>query len=165
MQSDYYRIEKIIYWIEEHAMAQPRLKDIAEELGISPFHAQRLFKRWAGVTPKQFLQYLTVNFARQLLDESRGVLNVSFDVGLSGPGRLHDQMVSVDAVSPGEYKSQGEGVDTLYGIHDTPFGDCLIALTDRGICWLSFSCNEDSSNMLQQLRVTWEKANIRALHD
>ncbi len=136
--ADYVLVAQAIAYVTEHAAAQPALAEIAAGLGVSPFHLQRVFTRWAGVSPKRFLQYLTLEHAKRLLDESRPVLEAAFEAGLSGPGRLHDLFVTVEAVTPGEYRARGAGLEIAYGRHTTPFGDCLLAVTERGICALSF---------------------------
>ncbi|MES9897901.1 MAG: bifunctional helix-turn-helix domain-containing protein/methylated-DNA--[protein]-cysteine S-methyltransferase [Sedimenticola sp.] len=158
MPSDYHRIEQALHWLAEHAGEQPELVDLAGFLGLSTYHTQRLFSRWAGVTPKQFLQYLTVGYAKQLLDESMSVLDVSHEVGLSGPGRLHDQMINIEAVSPGEYKQGGSGQVVHFGFHDTPFGECLIASTVRGVCHLVFVEPGGRESALQDLKSLWVNA-------
>jgi len=136
--SDYSRIEKAIRYLDAHAREQPSLGDVAAHLGLSQYHFQRLFHRWAGVTPKDFLQMATLEFAKSLLRESRPVLDAALEAGLSGPGRLHDLCVSMVAMTPGEYRRGGEGLTIRWGVHGTPVGDALIALTDRGICALHF---------------------------
>ncbi len=142
--ADYALVAQAIAYVTEHAAAQPALAEIATGLGVSPFHLQRVFTRWAGVSPKRFLQFLTLEHAKRLLDESRPVLQAAFEAGLSGPGRLHDLFVTVEAVTPGEYRARGAGLEIAYGRHATPFGDCLLAATERGICALSFldDCQE-----------------------
>lgn len=160
MPSDYQRIERAIHWLLEHQDQQPALDDLAEYLGLSRFHTQRLFSRWAGISPKQFLQYLTVGFAKQLLNESKSVLESALDSGLSGPGRLHDQMISIDAITPGEYKSGGRGLQLLYGMHETPFGQALIGTTERGICHLSF-LNPTLNNPLDTIESEWPNADFK----
>ena len=161
MPTDYDCIEHAIRWIESHATEQPRLKEIAHVLGLSPFHTQRLFTRWAGVSPKRFLEYLTVNLAKKRLDESRSVLDVSFDVGLSEPACLHGHMVNIAAVTPGEYKQQGRGLTISYGIHPTLFGECLLALTERGITYLAFSVDGNSASLVQDLGRRWPQAALQ----
>ncbi len=136
--TDYQRIAAAINYLQSTATKQPGLDEIAHHIGLSPFHFQRLFKRFAGVSPKRFLQHLTSEHAKRLLRSSESVLETSFAVGLSSPGRLHDLMVNVNAVTPGEYKSGGREVNIKYGIHQTPFGKCLLAVTERGICGWSF---------------------------
>src|SRR5438309_3001157 len=113
--TDYERIEKVIRYLDRHYQDQPDLATLAKVAGLSEFHFHRLFTRWAGTTPKSFLKYVTAGHAKRLLAESRDLLDVSFEVGLSGPGRLHDLLVSVEAMSPGEWKSGGEGVEIRYG--------------------------------------------------
>lgn len=137
-RDDYHRIELAIRFLDRNATRQPDLEEIARAAHLSAFHFQRLFKRWAGVTPKRFLQILTVEMAKERLAASRSVLEASWDVGLSGPGRLHDLFVSVEAVTPGEFKSRGAGLAIRYGFHATPFGLSLLGATDRGVCHLAF---------------------------
>ena len=135
---DYERIEQAILYLENHYREQPGLDEVAANIGLSEFHFQRLFTRWAGVSPKRFLQFLTKEGAKDLLSRSENLLETTHHVGLSSLGRLHDLFVTTEAVTPGEYKTRGEGVEIRYGIHLTPFGKCLIGLTDRGICHLGF---------------------------
>jgi AraC family transcriptional regulator, regulatory protein of adaptative response / methylated-DNA-[protein]-cysteine methyltransferase len=153
---DYRRIEKAITYLEEHALEQPSLDEVAEHIGLSSYHFQRLFKSWAGVSPKRFLQYLTIENAKKLLRDSVSVLDAALDVGLSGPGRLHDLFVSVEAMTPGEFKAQGKDLIISYGFHGTPFGECLLAVTPRGICHLSFVDPETRALALGELRATWQ---------
>jgi AraC family transcriptional regulator of adaptative response/methylated-DNA-[protein]-cysteine methyltransferase len=135
---DYRRIEQAILYLENHYKDQPELGQVAANIGLSEYHFQRLFTRWAGVSPKRFLQFLTKEGAKDLLDRSENLLETTHQVGLSSLGRLHDLFIAAEAVTPGEYKSRGAGVTIRYGIHPTPFGKCLIATTERGICHLSF---------------------------
>jgi AraC family transcriptional regulator of adaptative response/methylated-DNA-[protein]-cysteine methyltransferase len=158
---DYKRIEQAILFIEQQALEQPSLEEIAEHVGLSPYHFQRLFKRWAGVSPKRFLQYLTVECAKRLLRDSASVLDTSLEVGLSGPGRLHDLFVSVDAVTPGEYKKLGKDLVIEYGFHSTPFGECLAAATQRGLCFLGFVGEDTRQTALKSLRDTWPEATLQ----
>ena len=137
-RSDYARIEAAIRFLGSHHARQPSLREVAEQIGLSPYHFQRLFKRWAGVSPKRFLQFLTVEYAKSLLAEPMTVLQTTYDVGLSSQSRLHDLFVTVEAVTPGEFKGRGRGLDIRYGFQPTPFGPCLIASTSRGICSLTF---------------------------
>jgi len=157
---DYQRIEEAIRYIEKHAVEQPSLEDVAGHLGLSPFHFQRLFKRWAGISPKRFLQYLTVEHARRLLRDSASVLDAAYAVGLSGPGRLHDLFVSVEAVTPGEFKSAGVNLQLGYAFHVTPFGDCLVAESARGICHLGFIEGDNRARALEDLRQNWQEASL-----
>jgi len=160
VNSDYKRIEQAIHYLEEHALEQPSLDEVAEHIGLSPYHFQRLFKSWAGVSPKRFLQYLTVEHAKRLLRESASVLDAALAVGLSGPGRLHDLFVSTEAMTPGEFKDQGKELEVTYGFHATPFGECMVAVTPRGICSLGFVEQENKSQAIDGLRRTWTEASI-----
>ncbi len=159
---DYKRIEQAILFIEQQALGQPSLEEIAEHVDLSPYHFQRMFKRWAGVSPKRFLQYLTVENAKRMLRDSASVLDTSLGVGLSGPGRLHDLFVNVEAVTPGEYKNLGKGLVIDYGFHSTPFGECLVATTRRGICFLGFVEDELGREVgLKSLQATWPDASLQ----
>ncbi|MFN3491014.1 MAG: helix-turn-helix domain-containing protein, partial [Anaerolineales bacterium] len=131
-------IEQAIQYIEANVQNQPELEEIASAVGLSEYHFQRIFTRWAGISPKRFLQFLTKEHAKGLLNESENLLDTTHRIGLSSLGRLHDLFVNTEAVTPGEYKSHGMGLNIHYGIHLTPFGKCLIATTERGICHLSF---------------------------
>ncbi len=155
---DYQRIAKAIEYLENNALEQPSLDEVAAAAGLSPFHFQRIFQRWAGVSPKRFLQYLTLQHAKQLLEASEPVLETSFECGLSGPGRLHDLFVSVEAVTPGEYKSLGEGLEIRYGVHEGPFGEAFLAVTERGVCHLSFMGPLTPEQVLDRLRRQWPGA-------
>ena len=121
---DYARIEQAIRYLDAHYTEQPSLDEVAAEIGLSPFHCQRLFSRWAGISPKRFLGFLTVEHAKSLLHNTSSVLDTAYEVGLSGPGRLHDPFVSYEAMTPGEYKRGGADLNLRYGVHATPFGDC-----------------------------------------
>lgn len=158
-EPDYRRIREAIYFLERHAERQPELAELAEHMGLSPSHCQRLFKRWAGVSPKRFVQFLTVEHAKRLLRASTSVLETSYEVGLSGPGRLHDLFVAVEAVTPGEYKEFGDGIEVRWGIHPVPFGDCLVAETERGVCHLSFGDGELTENR-RRLEQDWSRSTL-----
>jgi AraC family transcriptional regulator, regulatory protein of adaptative response / methylated-DNA-[protein]-cysteine methyltransferase len=160
-ETDYERIRGAIEYVAANFGEQPSVSDVARSVHLSPYHFSRLFRQWAGVTPKQFLQHLTVDYAKKLLTDSRAVLDVAHASGLSGPGRLHDHLVTVDAVSPGEYKRRGEGVEVRYGLHETLFGSCLVGVTDRGICYLSFADGEAADAGLSDLRRRWPRATVR----
>lgn len=155
---DYERVAAAIRFLRENHLTQPALADVARHLGLSPAHLQRVFQRWAGISPKRFLQHLTVEHARRLLDASYPVLQASLESGLSGPGRLHDHFVSLIAVSPGEYREAGAGIEIRFGIHDSPFGRAAIALTDRGVCALAFADPENESKALSDARRCWHRA-------
>ena len=159
MSSDYQRIETAISFIETSAAEQPSLDDIAVEVGLSPFHFQRLFRRWAGISPKRFLQFVTVEHAKGLLRGSNSVMEAAFEVGLSGPARLHDHFVALEAVTPGEFKSEGQGIEIRYGVHRSPFGDAFVATTERGICGLCF-VDGDSGDAVTWLRSQWRGADL-----
>lgn len=155
---DFARIARSIRFIDSHFREQPRLAAIAADAGLSEFHFNRLFRRWAGLTPKQYLAFVTGSAAKSVLERQPSVLDASFSVGLSGPGRLHDLVVSLEAVTPGELKSQGRGVVIRHGFSDTPFGRALIGVTERGVCHLSFIELGDESAALNELKQRWPRA-------
>jgi len=157
---DYKRVEKAIKFIETNFKSQPTLEQIAQNVHLSKYHFDRLFKRWAGISPKQFLQFMTLNYTKQKLSESKSVLDASFDAGLSGPGRLHDLFVNFEAMTPGEYKNQASGININYGISHTPFGECLLATTERGICFLGFVDKDNHTRSVDQLFQNWPNANF-----
>ncbi len=157
---DYDRIEKAITYLEKNFDRQPGLKEISGHIGLSEFHFQRLFSSWVGISPKRFLQFLTKEYVKELLSQPTSLLDATFDAGLSGPGRLHDLFVACEAVTPGEFKARGQGLTITYGFHDSPFGECLIAQTGRGICWLSFVHNGSRTARLAELKDAWEKARL-----
>ncbi|MGH7767675.1 MAG: helix-turn-helix domain-containing protein, partial [Candidatus Binatia bacterium] len=162
--TDYERVESVIRHLKRHYVEQPDLRTLAGIARVSEFHFHRLFSRWAGITPKALVKFLTAKHAKALLRESQSVLDAALDSGLSGPGRLHDLLVSVDAVSPGEFKSHGEGMEIRYGFHPTPFGTCLIGATARGICHLSFLEQDNSGPrpaIIRELKSEWPKAVLR----
>ena len=159
LSEDYRRIEQAIRYIEANADRQPELGEIAASLGLSQYHFQRLFTRWAGISPKRFLQFLTKENAKQLLARSTTLLEATYAAGLSSPGRLHDLFVQTEAVTPGEYKSHGRGIQIAYGFHPTPFGECLLALTGRGICFLAF-VDAGRSSAMETLQQEWANARL-----
>ncbi len=161
LNQDYVRIERAIEYLEGNFRAQPELDDVARHVGLSPFHCQRLFTRWAGVSPKRFLQFLTVEHAKSLLASDETVLSATYESGLSSAGRLHDLFVSIQAVTPGEYRSGGAGVAIDYSVHPTPFGDALVALTDRGICGLTFFGPSSRGEAIAELEARWPAATLR----
>lgn len=158
---DYERIARAIEFIRGHAEQQPTLAEIAAAVNISEFHLQRLFTNWAGLSPKRFLQVLTVEHAKKLLQQSTDLLSTSHEVGLSGSSRLHDLFVTLEAVSPGEYKTRGQGIEIRYGFHPTPLGECMIGQTDRGICCLEFVTGGNPLEKLEHLRKNWKNAVLR----
>ena len=157
---DYERIEKAIQFLADNFHSQPNLKEIAYKIHVSEYHFQRLFSRWVGISPKRFLQFLTKEYAKTLLEKSINLLDVTYESGLTSPGRLHDLFVSCEAVTPGQYKSRGEGVEIAYGYHATPFGECLLAKTDRGICGLNFVQNNDRQPVFASLEDRWQNATL-----
>ena len=159
MPSDYFRIAQAIAFLDKRPGAP--LGSVAAEVGLSPFHFHRLFSRWAGTSPKRFQQFRNVVAARRLLDEGVSVLEATYGSDLSGPGRLHDLMVSVDAVTPGEFKARGRGLTLRWGIHSGPFGDFLLGTTDRGITTLKFLAGRDTrSKLVAEMRSRWVNARI-----
>lgn len=156
---DYARVARIIRYLDEHRASQPSLADLASVAGLSESHLHRLFRRWAGVTPKDFLQCLTAEHAKERLRASASVLDTALDVGLSGPGRLHDLMVTLEAVSPGEFKARGNGMTVLWGWVETPLGLASLGWTDRGVCHLAF--HEEKTNVYEALLENWGNAEIK----
>ena len=159
LSNDYLRIEQAILYLENHYKDQPSLEELAAHLGLSEYHFQRLFTRWAGVSPKRFLQFLTKESAKELLDRSDNLLQATHQTGLSSLGRLHDLFINTEAVSPGEYKSRGAGLTIRYGIHPTPFGKCLVATTERGICHLGF-IQTSEGDAIDNLVNDWKQARM-----
>jgi AraC family transcriptional regulator of adaptative response/methylated-DNA-[protein]-cysteine methyltransferase len=158
LAEDYQRIEKAIRFINDNSWLQPDLKAVAAHVGLSPYHFQRLFTRWAGISPKRFLQFLTKENAKALLSR-KSVLSTAYETGLSGPSSLHNLFVQCEAVTPVEYRTKGAGVTIHYGFHPSPFGECLLAQTGRGICFLGFVDNQ-RQEILEQLRSEWSNANL-----
>ncbi len=160
--SDYSRVAQAIRFLMERAAEQPGLEAVAAEVGLSPFHFQRLFQRWAGVSPKRFLQVLTLEEAKRMLAESRSLLDVSHAVGLSGPSRLHDLFLALERMTPGEYKAQAAGLTVRWGVAETAFGPALFAALDRGLCGLGFLQDDDPGAALDELRARWPGAHLVA---
>jgi AraC family transcriptional regulator, regulatory protein of adaptative response / methylated-DNA-[protein]-cysteine methyltransferase len=158
---DYDRVARAIAYLHRHADTQPELAAVARHVDLSEFHFQRLFLRWAGVSPKRFLQHLTLENAKARLSGSRNLLEATEELGLSGPGRLHDLFVTLEAMSPGEYKSGGAGLDISFGVHESPFGWALIASTTRGICALRFIERATERTAEDLLREVWAKARMK----
>ena len=156
--ADYRRIERAIVYLDDHFREQPALEDMARAAGLAPHHFARVFRRWAGISPKQFLQRLTLQAARESLAGDRSVMAAAFEAGLSGPGRLHDLFVSIEAVTPGEFKARGRGLEIRHGVAGTPFGAARFALTPRGIGFLGF---EDARGRVPgwgEYRAAWSGA-------
>lgn len=160
LSEDYQRVEQAILFLEKNFHRQPGLKEIAAGVNLSEYHFQRLFTRWVGISPKRFLQFLTKEYAKELLERSEDLLAVAYETGLSSPGRLHDLFVTCEAVTPGEFKNRGEGLTIFYGFHPSPFGECLLALTERGICGLSFVQPGSREQALEALKGRWRKARL-----
>lgn len=158
--SDYSRIERAIRFLDENRHAQPSLDAVARHVGLSESHFQRMFTRWAGISPKRFLQHQTAQVVKRLLRERRSVLDATYEAGLSGPGRLHDLVVNAEAVTPGEFRRSGEGLVVRYGFHPSPFGECLLAVTSRGICHLAFLHPVSRHEALTRLRLEWPRAEL-----
>jgi AraC family transcriptional regulator of adaptative response/methylated-DNA-[protein]-cysteine methyltransferase len=157
---DYERIEKSIKFLETNFPSQPGLKEIAGHIGLSEYHFQRLFSRWVGISPKRFLQFLTKEYAKKLLDDAANILDVAYQAGLTGPSRLHDLFVTCEGVTPGEFKTKGQDLCISYGFHPSPFGRCLLARTERGICGLYFINNGDQRDVFTEFQQYWQKATL-----
>jgi AraC family transcriptional regulator of adaptative response/methylated-DNA-[protein]-cysteine methyltransferase len=159
--TDYALVAQAIRYLGQNFHEQPSLEDLAAALNLSPFHLQRVFSRWAGISPKRFLQFLTVDYAKTRLAAAQSVLDAAYDAGLSGPGRLHDLFVTVDAVTPGEYKNKGAGLEIHVGYHATPFGNCLLATTARGVVALNFlDIDHTWEEAFAELHKSWGAATI-----
>jgi AraC family transcriptional regulator of adaptative response/methylated-DNA-[protein]-cysteine methyltransferase len=161
MDGDYARIAAAIRFLHDHQAAQPDLQQVAASVGLSPHHFQRLFRRWVGLSPKRYLEHLTVQQAKTLLQQGCSVLETGDALGLSGPGRLHEQFVAVEATSPGEYKRRWQGVEIGYGLAPSRFGEVLIAQTARGICLLSFVGEHSREAELERLKRMYGLARLR----
>jgi AraC family transcriptional regulator of adaptative response/methylated-DNA-[protein]-cysteine methyltransferase len=160
LSADYQRIEQAILALEKNFRRQPSLDQIAKSVALSEYHFQRLFSRWVGISPKRFLQFLTKEYAKELIESSPNLLDVAYESGLSGTGRLHELFVTCEAVTPGEFKNKGEGLQIFYGFHPTPFGYCLLAVTERGICHLSFVKEGERTQAIKALQKKWENAKL-----
>lgn len=158
--SDYDRIESAMAYLVNRATAQPSLEEVAAHVHLSPYHFQRLFCRWAGTTPKRFLQALTLERGKELLDDSRSLLEASHELGLSGSSRLHDHFVQLEAVTPGEYKSRGKQVHIEYGVHPTPLGSMFVAITQRGVSRIEFMDFKSLEELLEELHNAWPLSSI-----
>lgn len=153
--TDYRRMERAIRFIEANRALQPGLDEVAAVMDLSPFHAQRVFTRWAGVSPKHFLGLLTLEAAKERLRAAETVLGAALDVGLSGPSRLHDLFVRMEAITPGEYRQLGQGLTMRWAVHETPFGAALFATTERGLARLAFAADIDLESALAEARGDW----------
>ncbi|MFZ2906017.1 MAG: methylated-DNA--[protein]-cysteine S-methyltransferase [Cyclobacteriaceae bacterium] len=156
---NYNRIEKAIRYLEENFQHQPELDEVAENVHLSPFHFQRIFTEWAGISPKRFLQFLTVDFLKEKLAHSKNLVEAADAAGLSSQSRVYDLFTTLEAVTPQEYKQKGSGIRIEYGIHETPFGLCLIGVTERGICWLSFIATDEGPQLeLEKMKEHWNNS-------
>jgi AraC family transcriptional regulator of adaptative response/methylated-DNA-[protein]-cysteine methyltransferase len=156
--ADYDVVRRAIGHIRGHWREQPAIEAIAEAAGVTPTELHHLFRRWAGLTPKAFLQALTLDGARQLLRDSASVLDATYEVGLSGPGRLHDLFVTHEAMSPGEWKTGGEGLTVRFGFHPSPFGSALVMATERGLAGLAFADPGEEPAALADMKRRWPRA-------
>jgi AraC family transcriptional regulator, regulatory protein of adaptative response / methylated-DNA-[protein]-cysteine methyltransferase len=158
---DYSVVRRAVAYISEHWRTQPEIEAIAHAAGVTPDELHHLFRRWAGLTPKAFLQAITLDHARRLLRQSASVLDAAYEVGLSGPGRLHDLFVTHEAMSPGQWKAGGEGVTLTYGFHPSPFGIALVIATGRGLAGLAFADRGEEAKALDDMRGRWPRAEFR----
>ncbi len=156
--SDYEIVRRVIEKISLDYRDQPSLEELAEDVGETPTGLQKLFTRWAGLSPKAFLQAVTLDHARRLLDQGAPLLDASFEVGMSGPGRLHDLFVTHEAMSPGDYKTRGAGLTIRYGYHLSPFGIALVMVTDRGLCGLAFCDHGEERAAFADMAGRWPNA-------
>jgi len=156
---NYQRIEEAIQYLEKNFQRQPELDAIAEKVHLSPFHFQRIFTEWAGISPKRFLQFLTVDFLKDKLKQSKNLVEAAEAAGLSSQSRVYDLFTTLESVTPQEYKQHGAGIRIEYGFHETPFGLCLVGLTERGICWLSFvQTDQDPNTELNAMKAHWNNS-------
>ncbi|HEY6834611.1 MAG TPA: bifunctional helix-turn-helix domain-containing protein/methylated-DNA--[protein]-cysteine S-methyltransferase [Pseudolabrys sp.] len=156
--ADYDIVRRAIAHIRGNWRAQPEIETISDAAGVTPTELHHLFRRWCGLTPKAFLQALTLNSARDLLRSSASVLDTAYEVGLSGPSRLHDLFVTHEAMSPGEWKTGGEGLTVTYGFHPCPFGMALVMTTPRGLAGLALADAGKERAALRDMRARWPKA-------
>jgi len=161
--NDYQRIEKAIHYLNEHFREQPGLEELARQVHVSPFHFQRMFKDWAGVSPKKFLQYISTSHAKSLLKQNHSLSDVSFETGLSGTGRLHDLFISIEGMTPGEYKNGGAALQISFSFAETPFGNIIVASTGKGICHLAFADEEQKA--LEELKALFPNAALKQVVD
>ncbi len=161
---NFYRIAKAIEYIKEHFKEQPNLEEVAEKVYISPHHFQRLFTSWAGVSPKKFLQYISVEHAKQILKNKTSTLfDAAYETGLSGTSRLHDLFIKIEGMTPGEYKNGGENLSVNYSYAESPFGNILVASTTKGICYMAFA--DDEQKGFTDLQQHFPNASFRQLID
>jgi AraC family transcriptional regulator, regulatory protein of adaptative response / methylated-DNA-[protein]-cysteine methyltransferase len=159
---NYQRIEKAILYLEKNFLQQPTLDQVAEEASVSPFHFQRLFTEWAGISPKRFLQFLTVDYLKDRLQQSTSLLDAAEQAGLSSQSRVYDLFTTLEAVTPQEYKRSGSGLTVHYGFHETPFGLALLGITERGVCWLSFTTTDEELRIqVEIMKEHWHNSVFR----
>ncbi|WP_224797639.1 bifunctional transcriptional activator/DNA repair enzyme AdaA [Idiomarina abyssalis] len=158
--SDYIRIEKAMTYMSEHVSSQPTLEDVAAHVHLSPFHFHRVFCKWAGTTPKRFLQALTLERSKRMLKEEGSLMDVSLSMGLSGGSRLYDHFVKLEAVTPGEYRNGGQGITIQYGVNETPFGKIFVAMTPRGVCRIEFLGSRSADEILVDIGKDWPKGSL-----
>jgi len=155
---NYQRIEDAIKYLETDFKNQPDLDVVAEKVHLSPFHFQRIFTEWAGISPKKFLQYLTLDYLKEKLAETRNLIEAAEEAGLSSQSRVYDLFTTLEAMTPKEYKLKGSGLIIYYGFHSTLFGEVLMGVTDRGICWLSFVMEENRKFELERMKLCWHNS-------
>lgn len=161
--SDYQRIEQAIHYLKDHFREQPDLDEVARQVHVSPFHFQRMFKNWAGISPKKFLQYISVEHAKLLLQQQRSLSDASFETGLSGTSRLHDMFISIEGMTPGEYKNGGSQLQINYSFAESPFGNIIVASTAKGICHLAFA--DEEKKAFAELQTRFPNAAFRQVVD
>jgi len=157
---DYQRIQQAIEYLVENFKNQPELKEVAAHVHLSPHHFQRLFTEWAGVSPKKFLQFLTVDYLKQRIHNSENIAQLADMAGLSSPSRVYDLFVNIEGVTPATFKNKGAGLVIYYGYHDTPFGNCFLAATNKGICGITFLQGENSAAEFELFAKKWNFAEL-----
>jgi len=157
------RITEAIHYIQANFKNQPGLEEVAEKVNLSPFHFQRLFSEWAGTSPKRFLQYISLGYAKQLLKENQSLFDTAMETGLSGTGRLHDLFINIEGMTPGDYKNGGENLHINYSFTESPFGNVIVASTPKGICHLAFY--EDEGAAIRNLQTQFPAANYKQIMD
>ena len=162
-ETNYARIAEAIGYIKSNFKTQPALEEVAEKINLSPFHFQRLFTDWAGVSPKKFLQYLTVEYAKKMLNNQATLFETAIETGLSGTGRLHDLFINIEGMTPGEYKNGGENLSINYSFAESPFGNILVGSTSKGICHMAFADDEETA--LKGLQTKFPNAIYRQMVD
>ena len=159
LNNNYKQIEKAIKYIDENFKEHPSVDEVAKNIGMSKYHFIRVFKEYVGVTPKQFLHSVTLNYAKEHIKESKSILDSSLDIGLSSSSRLHELFVNLIGVTPKEWKEKGKDVQITYGFGQTPFGEALIGFTDKGICYLGF-IDDNKNEIFNRFNELWENANL-----